>query len=115
MRYIALCIFFFMTACTSTPPIPQTPRQSLLAGYELLSTYVDAIKQAEASKLITADEKTQLLARANDAYAFLEEARLFLAGTPSSELLCANTMSCLQLAQKVLTDIQTHIPQEKTP
>jgi hypothetical protein len=113
MRLIAIAVFFFMTACTTTPPVPQTPKQTLLAGYETLSTYVDAAKSAKASDMITSEQYLQVMARANDAYAFLEEARLFLAGTPSSELLCANTTACLQLAQKVLTDIQAHLPKEQ--
>jgi len=113
MKLIAVVIFIFLTGCTTTPPVPQTPRQNLLAAYELLDTYVDAIKNAEASQLINADEKAQIMARANDAYAFLEDTRLFLAGTPPDELLCANATNCLQLAQKILTDIQSKLPQEQ--
>jgi hypothetical protein len=113
MKYIAICVFFFMTACTTTPPVPQTPRQMLLAAYETLDTYVDAIKSAQASNLITGEQKTTLLARANNAYAYLEDARQFLDGMPPSELLCGNATSCLQVAQKVLTEIQNDLPKEQ--
>lgn len=113
MKYIALCVFFFMTACTTTPPVPQTPRQMLLAGYETLDTYVDAIKNASASNMITPEQKVQLMGRAREAFALLEDARLFLAGTPPSELLCKDTTSCLMLAQTVLTRIQNDLPKEQ--
>jgi len=113
MKYIALCVFLFLTACTTTPPVPETPRQILLAGYETLDTYVNSIKSAAASQMISAEQRAQLMGRANDAYAFLEDARLFLAGTPPDELLCRNTTDCLQLAQKVLLDIQSKLPPEK--
>lgn len=113
MKYIALCVFFFLTACTNTPPVPQTPNQMLLAGYETLSTYIDAAKNARASGMITNEQYSQVIARGNDAYAFLEDARLFLAGTPPDELLCKDTTACLMLAQKVLTDIQSRLPKEQ--
>lgn len=113
MRYIALCVFFFLTACTTTPPVPQTPRQMLLAGYETLDVYIGAIKSAAASGMITPDQNLQLRGRAKIAYAYLEEARLFLADTPSNEILCKDTTACLMLAQKVLTQIQADLPKEQ--
>jgi hypothetical protein len=114
MKYIALCVFLFMTGCTTTPPVPQTPRQMLLAAQETLFIYVDAIGNADAAKLITPEQKTDLLARADKAFKYLEDTRLFLAGIAPKQSLCTNTTDCLTLAQKVLTEIQRDLPQEKT-
>jgi hypothetical protein len=115
MRLIAIAVFFFMTACTTTPPVPQTPRQMLYAAYETLNTYLDAIGNADAAKLITPAQKNDLLARADKAFKYLEDTRLFLAGIPPNQPVCANTTDCLMLAQKVLTEIETNIPKEKQP
>ncbi len=113
MRLIAIAVFIFLTACTTTPPAPQTPRQMLYAAYETLNTYLDAIGNADAAKLITPAQKNDLLVRADKAFKYLEDTRLFLAEIAPNQPACANTADCLILAQKVLTDIQSHLPKEQ--
>jgi hypothetical protein len=98
-----------ITACSMTP---KTPRQTLLAGYESLDAYTQAITNAKASGLIDAAERDRLVGQVRETYTFLEDARLSLAGIPNSQAVCADTASCLTAAQQLLLQIQSHLPKE---
>jgi len=104
--------FIISMALWGCTQLPQTPRQTLLASYETLDAYTNAIANAKASGLIDAAERDRLVGQVKETYTFLEDARLNLAGIPNNQAVCADALSCLQFAQTLLVQIQNSLPKE---